>query len=293
MVRLKREIEGVRRHPGVPVPAYALTLGGSTGVLPWLDTWLVQQEPGRVLFAGAPRVELARSLARAGHWVTVCDLAEGEATALQARLTPAEAGRLTLIERDYGEAAFGPSSFDLVVLSDALHRYREPRWLIHKAHRELKIDGRLALRALVQGHITPVASCLPPVPPLAMEVRLAHVLDNLASRLPGRLGLALLGAHAREAIERGAHLHTARFAQPADDVIADVQALLAIEQVAIGHSQRLRLAEWSWDARAPFDLALPIWLGRLPSLATQSDLGRSDPRVVAVIARKKLGYRGD
>ncbi len=293
MVRLKREIDGVRRQSGVPVPAYALTQEGAIGALPWLDSWLLEQEPGRLLLAGAPRVELARSLARAGHWVTVCDLAEGEATALQARLTPAEAGRLTLVERDYGEAAFGPSSFDLVVLSDALHRYREPRWLIHKAHRELKIDGRLALRALVQGEIPQLPTRLPAVKPLAMEVRLAHVLDRIASRLPGHLGLALLGAHAREAIERGAHLHTARFAQPATDVFADVQSLLAIEQVAVGHSQRLRLAEWCWDARAPFDLVLPIWLSRLPALATQTDLARRDPRVVAIIARKKLGYRGD
>ena len=293
MVRLKREIEGVRRHPGVPVPAYALTSEGAIGVLPWLDSWLVQQEPGRVLFAGAPRVDLARTLARAGHWVTVCDLADGEATALQARLTPAEAGRLTLVERDYGEAAFGPSSFDLIVLADALHRYREPRWLINKAHRELKIDGRLALRALVQGAIPVLPTCLPPAKPLAIETQLGHTLARVARRLPGRLGFALLGAHAREAMDRGAHLHTTRFAQPAAEVIDDVQSLLAVEQVAVGHSQRLRLAEWCWDARAPIDRVLPIWLGRLPALATPADLERHDPRVVAIIARKKLGYRGD
>ena len=289
MVRLKREIEGVRRHPGVPVPAYALTQAGTVGVLPWLDSWLLQQERGRVLFAGAPRLDLARSLARAGDWVTVCDLAPGEATALQARLTPSEAGRLTLVERDYGEAAFGPSSFDLIVLSDLVHRYREPRWLIHKAHRELKIDGRLALRALVQGPIPPLPVRLPPAKPLRAELQLARVLDAVAAKLPGHLGLALLGAHAREAISRGAHLHTTRFAQPIADVVADVQSLLAVEQVALGHTGRLRLAEWCWDARAPIDRALPIWLGRLPALATQSDALRRDPRVVAIIARKKLG----
>ncbi len=293
MVRLKREIEGVRRHPGVPVPAYALTPAGAIGVLPWLDSWLVAREAGRVLFAGVPRIDLARTLARAGHWVTVCDLADGAATALQARLTPAEAGRLTLVERDYGEAAFGPSSFDLIVLTDALHRYREPKWLIHKAHRELKIDGHLALRALVQGEIPHLPACLPPAKPLAIEAQLATFLDRMARRLPGPLGLALLGAHAREAIERGAHLHTTRFAQPAADVLADVQALLAIEQVAVGHAQRLRLAEWAWDARAPIDRVLPIWLDRLPALATPTDLLRRDSRVVAVIARKKLGYHGD
>ncbi len=293
MVRLRREIEGVRRHPGVPVPAYALTTAGAIGVLPWLDSWLVQQESGRVLFAGVPREDLARTLARAGHWVTVCDLAEGEATALQARLTPAEAGRLTLVERDYGEAAFGPSSFDLIVLADALHRYREPRWLIHKAHRELKIDGHLALRALVQGPVPSVPCAVPPSRPLAIEVKLAQLLDRVGKRLTGRLGVALLGAQARDAIERGAHLHTTRFAQPVEDVLADVQSLLAVEQVAIGHAQRLRLAEWGWDARPPLDRAWPIWLNRLPALATQSDVLRRDPRVIAVIARKKLGYTGD
>ncbi len=293
MVRLKREIDGVRRNPAVPVPAYALAPASAGAVLPWLDSWLVRREPGRVLVAGVPRIELARTLARAGHWVTVCDLAEGEATALQARLTPAEAGRLTLIERDYGEAAFGPSSFDLVVLLDALQRYREPRWLIHKAHRELKIDGYLALRALVQGDVPPQSVRLPPAKPLAMELQLGRLLDRVAQRLPGRIGLALLGAHAREAIERGAHLHTARFAQPLAEVLADVQALLAIEELAVGHTQRLRLAEWAWDARAPIDRTLPIWLERLPALATQTDLLRRDPRVVAIIARKKLGYHGD
>ena len=290
MVRLKREIEGVRRHPGVPVPAYTLSEPGTVGVLPWLDSWLLQQEPGRVLFAGAPRMDLARSLARAGNWVTVCDLAEGEATALQARLTPTEAGKLTLVERDYGEAAFGPSSFDLIVLSDVLHRYREPHWLINKAHRELKVDGRLALRALVQGEIPPLPERLPAVKPISGEKQFARLFQTISARLSGRLGLALLGAHAREAIARGAHLHTARFAQSLTQVIGDVRALLAIEQVALGHTQRLRVAEWCWDARAPFDRTLPIWLGRLPALATQDDGLRRDPRVVAVIARKKLGY---
>ena len=134
---------------------------------------------------------------------------------------------------------------------------------------------------------------LPPVPPLRIESQLARLLDDVARRLPGRLGLALLGPHARDAMERGAHLHTTRFAQPAQEVLADVDALLAVEQIAVGHSQRLRLADWCWDARPPLDRLLPIWLGRLPALASQTDVVRRDPRVIAVIARKKLGYVGD
>lgn len=290
MVRLKREIEGVRRHPGVPIPAYAQTPQGTAGVLPWLESWLIQQEPGRVLLAGVPRKDVARSLARLGHWVTLCDLPEGEATQLQSQLSPAEAGRMTLVERDYGEAAFGPSSFDLILLFDALHRYRQPEWLIHKAHRELKIDGHLAVRALVRGEIPQQPTQLPPVPALAVEAQLDRVLDKLAAQVNGTLGRLLLGPHAHEAMDRGAHLHTERFAQVAEIVVQDIEKLMQIEHVAVGHTQRLRLAEWLWDARAVLRVSLPPWLERLPQQATLVDLQRHDPRVLAVVARKKLGY---
>lgn len=293
MVRLQREIEGVRRHPGVPLPPWADEARISAALLPWLDLWLARREPGRVLVAGVLRLELARSLARAGHWVTVSDLPSGAATALAARLTPAEAGRLTLVEHDYGEAAFAASSFDLVVLSDALHRYRQPRWLLHKAQRELKVDGHLALRALVHGAVPPHPAREPPAVALAMEKQLALLLDRLEPRLVRPLGKALLGPRAQEAIERGAHLATPRFAGDGAEVLAAVASLLAIEHVAVGHSDRLRLAEWSWDARPPLDRLLPIWLARLPALATPADLARTAPRLLAIVARKKLGYRSD
>lgn len=296
MVRLKREIEGAQRHPGVPVPGYALTRKGSALVLPWLDTWLVQQEPGRVLLAGVPRMALARQLAQLGHWVTVSDLAAGEAVAVQAELTPTEAGRLTLVERDYGEVAFGPSSFDLIVLFDALQRYREPHWLVHKAQRELKVDGRLVIRALVRGNVPDHPKRLPLAQPSPAEAGLSRLMTRAESRLHGpvgRVGLGrlLLGPRAMEALDRGAHLQGARFAQEAADVLADVISLLDVEQLAVGHSRRMQLAEWCWDARALARRVLPIWADRLPALATEADLRLSDSRALGIVARKRLGYR--
>src|SRR5688500_11541275 len=110
MVRLKREIEGVRPDRAVPSPPYALQPDVSACLLPWLDAQVLSREPGRVLLAGVPRADLAVSLARAGHWVTLCDLDEEAVARLHARLEPKVAGRLTLVDRSYGEAAFAPSS---------------------------------------------------------------------------------------------------------------------------------------------------------------------------------------
>ena len=80
MVRLRREIEGVRPNRAIPLPSYCLDAAASSAVLPAFDRYVQGCEPGRTLLAGGVRSDLAIALARAGHWVTVSDL---DATALE------------------------------------------------------------------------------------------------------------------------------------------------------------------------------------------------------------------
>jgi len=297
MVRLKREIEGIRPNRAVPVPPYALQPDVSASVLPWLDTQVRSHEPGRVLLAGTPRPDLAVALARDGHWVTLSDLDDEAMARLHARLEPRIAGRLTLVNRSYGDASFAPSSFDLVVLSDALHMYLEPVWLVHKAARELKADGHFVARALVTGDLADCSDC--GLPPSAAEGAHVSGLESAALQVLAQLEAALRGpaaalvanGRAREAVARGAHLQAERFAPQVGAVTEAIGAVLSIEHVCVGHTLRLRLGDALYGVRSPLRRALFEALRRLPEQARAADRARKGPRLLGILARKALTRR--
>lgn len=312
MVRLKREIEGVRQHHGVPLPSYALDPQASAQVLPGLDEWLRTREPAepgvepralRVLLAGVPRLDLAMDLARDGHWVTVCDLDSEQIAELHSGLDAKVAARLTLVDRVYGEASFAPSSFDLILLADALHTYREPQWLVHKAQRELKPDALLALRLLVQGplHDLPPSSLFPhgktrPPSPASGGQVLAEragekALFEVERWLRSPAGLLLAGPMARDAIERGAHLQTERFAPQAEAMVQAVASVLQIEELRVGHTLRLRLADALYGLHQPLRVPLLKALRAVPEEANDVDRMRKTPRVLGIVARRALTLR--
>ncbi len=288
MVRLRREIDGVRRNYAAPLPAFAQEPLTSGQILPELDAWLLDQEPGRVALAGSVRRDLAEALARAGHWVTVADLDEEDLRAWHGQLTPEVAGHLTLLARPYGDIAFGPASFDRLALFDTLAGYREPAWILHKAGRELKPDGLLAVRE-------PVAGPLPPdwaglgrgYAPTRLKL-IQRGLDLAPSVLSGPAGPWLLQAQALDAIERGAHLRPNAAVLQAADLQANISGVLQIEQTWIGHSARLAASCLPWGAKPMLRRAALAALQRTPSLADAQDAGLALPRAVGVVARRSL-----
>jgi SAM-dependent methyltransferase len=285
MVRLRREIEGVRADRAVPPPGYSLDLIGRDAVLPAFAERVRALEPGRTLLAGTQWPELAAELARAGHWVTLADVAEFEVATLHARLTPDVAARLTIQAKPYGDAAFSPSSFDYVVLADALHRYQEPVWLLKKAARELKPDGVLVLRALVHGAV--------PDGPAGVGKSRGRIAANvLAAVERGARSAAapwLVDAAAREALDRGAHLQSDRFAQPLAEVLAAVAgAQLAQDSLLAGHTQRLRVADLLYGSRGLARHLLRALAARLPTEADTVDRAAETSRAVLVVARRAL-----
>jgi SAM-dependent methyltransferase len=291
MVRLRRELEGIRRRFEVPAPSYALDPHASAALLPGLEAWLRDREPGRLLMAGVPRPALARTLAAAGHWVTVCDLTAEQVTELHGTLTPREAERLTLVDKGYGEASFGASSFDHIWLADSAHQYAEPRWLFQKAARELKPDAWLAARLLVQGPVggLPKAEAASSAGQ-AWALRLARTtLTRLGATLLTPIAPALAGQAAVEAVDRGAHLRASAFAPDARTALGELGQSLRIEQVLVGHTLRLALADLAWDLRAPAHRLALAALGQVPERATAADLRSTAPRVLGVLARRALG----
>lgn len=291
MVRLRRELEGIRRRFEVPVPSYALDPAASAALLPGLAAWLRSREPGRLLMAGAPQADLARELAAAGHWVTVCDLTAEQVAELHRTLTPREAERLTLVDKGYGEASFGASSFDHIWLADSAHQYAEPRWLFQKAARELKPDAWLAARLLVQGQVEGLATAdAASSAGHAWAVRLAQAtLARLGATLHTPLAPVLAGSSAVEAADRGAHLRASAFAAEASTGLDELAQSLRIEQVLVGHTLRLALADLAWGLHAPSHRLALAALQRVPELATAADLRSTAPRVVGVLARRALG----
>lgn len=287
MVRLRREIDGVRRNYAVPTPGYAQDPVASARVLPALDAWLLQQEPGRVLLAGALRRDLAQSLAAAGHWVTVADLTDDEMRDWHAQLRPEEAAHLTLMARSYGEIAFGPAVFDRIALFDALGGYREPAWVINKVARELKPDGYLVARALIHGPIPAVWPMQLGLHPQKTTERVLHrALDRAESLLQGRLASMLLGPAAHEAIDRGAHLAAGRFAMDAEGLHHMVAASLQVEQAWVASPDRTRGCDLLWGAREPLRAGL---LRAIAATSAQATMLAVDATTCAgLLARRAL-----
>lgn len=288
MVRLRREIEGVRRNHAAPRPAYALDAQTSAAAMPPLDAWLLAQEPCRVALAGSVRRDLAEALAREGHWVTVADLEEDELRRWHAAVSPDVASHLTLLARPYGDVSFGPASFDRVVLFDALAAYQEPGWIIHKACRELKPDGLLAVREAVRGRLPESwASLGRGYAPTRLKV-LQALLASAPKVLAGRAGSWMLEPAALDAIERGAHLDQSRFALDASGLQEAVAAALTIEQTWIGHSAHLSSCALPWGAKPALRRMALGAMQQTPILADVLDAGLPLPRVVGLVARRSL-----
>lgn len=288
MVRLRREIEGVRRNHAAPKPAFAQEPALSAQILPDLDRWLLALPPGRVALAGSVRRDLAEALARAGHWVTVADLGDDELRQWHAELGADVAGHLTLLARPYGDVSFGPASFDAVALFDALAGYREPAWILHKAGRELKPDGLLAVREPVSGALPPDWAGLGRGYDAARLKLIQHGLALAPRVLTGPVGPWLLQPLAIDAVERRAHLRGWDTALAAAELQAALAQVLQIEQAWIGHSARLAAATLPWGARPLLRRVALAALARTPALADAQDAGLAVPRVVGVVARRAL-----
>ncbi|MBI5608814.1 MAG: methyltransferase domain-containing protein [Deltaproteobacteria bacterium] len=294
MVRLRREIEGVRRNHAVPPPPHAGHALATALILPPLDAWLLAQPPGRVLLAGSAPRHLAEQLAGAEHWVSVTDLDEVELRAWHAELRPEVAAHLTLLPRGYGDVAFGPASFDRIALFDTLASYRNPAWVLNKVARELKPDGLLALREVVSGALpsewsTPPLVQAPPVAPrVGAERWLAPVLQPALPALHSRAAPWLVDGPTQEALDRGAHLHALRFALPATEVHEGVAAHLALEQVWLGSAERLMLCGLLAGARPWLAKLLQRALQMVPAAVAGEAAGGDRPRCIGLVARRKL-----
>lgn len=286
MVRLRREIEGVRRNHAVPLPGYALDEEATGLVLPQLDRWLLSRTPGRILLAGAPRQALAEELARRGHWVTVSDLDEDAVRTWHASLAPQIAAQLTWMTKAYGDISFGPAVFDCIVLTDALAGYCDPQWVVAKAVRELKPDGELALRAWIQGAIPSAWRDAPDPPPASRWI--GALLPRTAHILRSPFAAALVDATAQEAIDRGAHLDAGRFAMEASALAALCGPPLDAVVVWLGDSRRTAACEQMLGARPTWRRVLRKLVATLPESMGSGD-GAEGPRCAGWVGRRSLG----
>jgi len=276
LVRLRREIDGVRRNAAVPEPAHAADAEASAWVLPTLDRQLTACQQARVLLAGSARRDLALQLTRADNWVTVADLDSDSAQRWHRDLPAELAARLTLVTRPYGEVTFAPASFDRVALFDMLGRYRQPAWVLHKASRELKPEALLFVRD--RGR---VAGRADPSDPL--QRALERGMRGLRWTAQGPIGPLAFGPRALEAIDRGAHLTAAALAD-ADSLRDLVAATLPIDEVLTGHPLRLACAELAFGASEFVRRALATCVHRLP----EAHDGTAGLAAVGIVARRAL-----
>ena len=295
MVRLRRELEGIHRDRAVPTPGYAADPTASALILPGLDRRARALVGDRVLVAGEPRVDLALELAETGHWVTVTDLDAERLADVHAQASPQAAGRLTLVDKAYGDAAFGPSSFDTVLLYDAIHAYDRPAWLVRKVERELKFDGYLIARLLVKGPIDAERSgeqANTSSPNRALQRVARRCIERVEAGCASPLAPILLDGRGRDAVDRGAHLQRGRFSGSMDSLAEILDRQLVAEQWWIGHTLRLRACDLLFGARLALRQTLLRALPVLPECADTADIALSDSRVVGLVARKALGGKG-
>lgn len=306
MVRLRREVEGVRRNHAVSAAPWAGDPLWSPAVLPaWGEalerlTPTAAEWPLRVGLAGAMPVQMVASTLQRGHLVTWVEADATRREALLGSLSAEQSGRLTIVAKDYGEAALAASAFDVVVLQDLLTCYHEPRWVLHKLARELKPGGSALVRlvcrpaaALPQEAAVTAAPAQSPAAPLSLAVRAlapllradADPLDRAPRTVRPLAEAALWQFAAREAHQRGAH----RVGHPEAPVLTDVWSAMAEvlhpTQVWIGHPQRLAAADMQWQARQPLQQALRALVRHLPALGA---LPSDQPCVVALQAERRL-----
>lgn len=306
MVRLRREVEGVRRNHAVTAAPWASDALWSHAVLPaWTDavrdaTPKAQTWPLRVGLAGALPVAHVAAVLERGHLVTWVEPDGARRDALLAMLGPEQTGRLTIVAKDYGEAALAASAFDVVVLQDALPCYHEPKWVLHKLARELKPGGKALIRltarpaSLLPEEAAAIAALRLEAAPAAVLAPLQKLVSWSAAADPLQRApwavrplaeAALWRFAAREAHQRGAHRVGHPEAPALGDVWTATAEVLHPTHVWIGHPERLALADVQWQARAAVQSVLRAILPSVPELGR---LPSDQPCVVALQAERRL-----
>lgn len=288
MVRLRREIEGIRVDRAFPPPPWADDERASAALTPWFDAEICATDARRVLLAGAPRLDLAVALAEADRFVTLCDLPSASVAGLHARLAPAVAGRIQLVDKPYGQASFAPSSYDIAVYSDILGSYEEPEWVAHKLARELKVDALLFARLWVHG----------PLPELEAEIAATEEqrpagfgerLGRSLARHP-RLPKVLLEPLGADAVDRGAWQIGMQPRHSASEELLAIDSRLRIESVTVGDDARAAYAALAAHGRGPIRRAALAALAAT-SAAEATLPSEGEARIVTLRARRALGDR--
>ncbi len=321
MVRLRREIEGIRPSRATPPPPWVDDAAVTAALTPAFDDEIVAADGRRFLIAGVPRLDLALRLCAGDRFVTVCDLTPAAAARAHATL-PAEAlGRLQFVSKPYGDAAFAPSSFDIVAYFETLHLWAEPEWVAHKLGRELKVDGRLFARLWVSGEVPAAeafgsgdlgafgrpggvfgASTAATSPAPTTQTTPAPHWRAPLLRLVGRLpnvrrpeAAALLDAAGRDAVDRGA-LRLAL--TPRLDAAAQLGAIasrLQVEAIAAAPAGLGELATLAAHGRGPWQALASRAIAPLAAELAEVKAGdaslpsASEGRIVTVVARRALG----
>lgn len=277
-----------------PPPPWADDERATSALTPSWDRALLDVDANRVLIAGLPRLDLAIALAAAGRFVTICDLDPDQVSAAHARLDAEVAGRIQLVPKSYGDAAFAPSSFELVVYCDTLHRWEEPQWVAHKLARELKVDSVLHARLWVHGALdvgeTPIVSD-DTVGSWRSAVK-APLQAGIRAALPGLSAPAaawLLDAAGRDAVDRGAWQ---RAWQPRLDASAQIEAIdsrLRIESIGLIAADRPAWAAIAAHGRGPLKDHALTHLATSLELAPAALRSARDARIVTLVARRALG----
>lgn len=302
MVRLRRELEGVRRNHAAAAPPWARDAFWSEAALPAWRQAIVAATPTagswplRVCVAGALPGETIAALLTRGHLVTWVEPDTARRDALLAGLGADASGRLTVVAKDYGDAALAASSLDVVVLQDELGCYFEPRWVLHKVARELKPGGVALLRLACRGGIVAASDAgappelhaasgvaTDPVRPLVRGlVRASWLHQPLVEQTLWRYA-------AREARQRGAHRADGVVLPQTSDVIAATADVLTVRELWLGSPDRLALADLQWAARSGVTRVAAGLVSRLPALGSTE---ATEPRLIAVRAERQLaGWR--
>ena len=150
MVRLRREIEGLKRDHAKRPPIF-LERPECRRLLDQLMTRDVKEvewdKGGRVLLVSPP-IELARLLLGEASHVTIVEPHGKRAIELREGLSDvADVRTLTIHEKEYADISFERSAFDLIVSFDDLNGYFSPGNAVRKYGRELKVSGVFAGRA--------------------------------------------------------------------------------------------------------------------------------------------------
>ena len=144
MVRLKREIEGLKRDPEKCLPVYLedeerrerldTLFRGRIEEVSW-------EEGGRVLLV-CPPLSLARRILELASHVTIVEPdSRRTADLLEGLSSISDVRTLTLHAREYAEISFERSAFDLTISFDDLNGYFSPGNALRKYGRELKVSG--------------------------------------------------------------------------------------------------------------------------------------------------------